>query len=693
MSFKDLGDIPQIIDSSNHNISKDFLCPVLKEAKTFDRGVGYFTSGWLSSVSLGIIPLVERGGKIRLITSPYLNKKDYEAMLMGDEARKDEIIYQALSRGIEQLRADLNTDARIALSWLVADQILDIRIAIPHNKLEGGDFHVKFGILKDEEDSKILFVGSYNDTAHANINYEELAIFTSFDGNSNNIIEQKEMLFERIWKNEDPNIQTMEVPDAVIQEMKSFKGKVQRPYKFENAPKQISDKPYSIEGYEPWKYQSKAIDKWFQNDMRGIFEMATGTGKTKTSFFALTKLSEKEDRLVTIIACPSKSLVSQWQKECSEFNLKPIVCSSDNYKWKKELSDEVSKINLNLRKYLTIVSTHETLKSNEFKVLLERIERNDLKILLIADECHHLGSEGAIENIYRDFDYTLGLSATPERFYDEEGSRFIESLLGPIIYTYTLNEAIQAGFLCPYEYYVHEIFLTEEEMEEYQNISNRIRQLVAAGNSDDIKVLLKGNQRLSGLLNLRAKILKTAEMKVPKLQELVMERKNEIRYAIVFCAPDTDELDNVAKMFKDINIVSHRFTGEESTKERDEILKNFEKETYQFLTSMNIFNEGIDVPFAREAFILSSSTNPTEYVQRRGRVLRKPSRSDKEKAIIHDFIVLPIINGYNTVSDLEKQIVIKEINRAFLFAEDAMNGLSIMEQLNQILDQYIKINS
>ena len=217
MTFSDLDNIPKILDSSNHSLAKDFFIPVLSEAITYDRGVGYFTSGWLKEISQAVIPLVERGGKIRLLTSTNLNNDDLDAILLGSEAEENEIIYQALFRSIEQLKTDLEEDTRVALSWLIADRIMDIKIVIPKNKLSGGDFHVKFGIIKDIDNSKIMFMGSYNDTAHANINYEELVIFNSFEENSIGIIQQKEMLFQRIWENKDLNLRIVNVPDFAME--------------------------------------------------------------------------------------------------------------------------------------------------------------------------------------------------------------------------------------------------------------------------------------------------------------------------------------------------------------------------------------------------------------------------------------------------------------------------------------------
>ena len=692
MTFSDLDNIPKILDSSNHSLAKDFFIPVLSEAITYDRGVGYFTSGWLKEISQAVIPLVERGGKIRLLTSTNLNNDDLDAILLGSEAEENEIIYQALFRSIEQLKTDLEEDTRVAISWLIADRIMDIKIVIPKNKLSGGDFHVKFGIIKDIDNSKIMFMGSYNDTAHANINYEELVIFNSFEENSIGIIQQKEMLFQRIWENKDLNLRIVNVPDFAMENIKSLKGNSPRPYNLHSTKsKQISKKPHSCEGHSPWHYQDAAIQAWLDNAMRGVLEMATGTGKTKTALFGLCRLADQVDRIVTIISCPTKSLVNQWADECKKFNLKPIICSSEYSNWKGQVSEGISRASLNLEKYLTIVSTHETLKNNSFKKLISRIDREEMKVLLVADECHHLGATGAIENVYKDYDFTLGLSATPARFFDEEGTRFVESLLGTTIFTFGLKEAIQEGFLCPYEYYIHQVFLTEDETEEYEEITNKIKQMYRPSSNDNFNMLLKSDKKLSGLFNFRANILKKAVMKLVRFREIIQERRKDIKHTIVFCAPDMKELDKVASILKDADVISHRFTGEESQIERSKILEHFKSGVYQTLTSMNIFNEGMDVPTIREAFILSSSTNPTEYVQRRGRVLRVLNDGSKEKAIIHDFIVLPLLKECASISNDGKQILRKEIDRAFLFAENSMNGLTIMKKLNQILDKYLKM--
>ena len=310
------------MDSSKSNLLADFFNPVLREAVSYNRGVGFFTSGWLTVASKGIFSLIENGGKIRFIISPILEQQDFEAIKLGDAAKVDEIIYNALERNIDQLGNDLNEDVRNALSWMVADGLLRFKFAVPCKKLEGGDFHVKFGIFTDANSNKIAFTGSYNDSVHANLNFEELTIFKSFDSHAIPIIEQKERMFERLWDGNDPNIKVYSVTESIKNKILKLRTNSTRPYKTKNQNSGKSNQPIAPAGIVPFEHQDKAITEWEKANRKGILEMATGTGKTKTALFAVIRLLESIEALITVIACPQKSLAVQWTKECQDFNMK-----------------------------------------------------------------------------------------------------------------------------------------------------------------------------------------------------------------------------------------------------------------------------------------------------------------------------------------------------------------------------------
>jgi len=684
MGFKDIKHIPKILDSSSNNLVEEFFNPVLSQSLKYDRGVGYFTSGWLTSVAKGVIPLVEEGGRIRLITSPNLQQRDYDAIVLGDKARQDKTIFNALSRDVSRLSKDLEDNVRVALSWMIADKILDIKIAVPRNKLSGGDFHVKFGIFTDLSEDKILFMGSYNDTEHANLNYEEIAVFKSYEMDGLDLVNQKELLFNRLWADEDPNIRVFDIPDIYLRHLLDMKGISPRPYRLPLKQSNIVHETKLT--FQPRPYQKEAITNWFNAGCKGILEMATGTGKTKTSLCASLRLREQHSQLLLVVALPTATLAEQWLKEVQNFGYNTLLCSSSNPNWKNEMVNALVKLNFDSKRNFAFICTHNSLKSEEFNQKLARIDKTQRKVLLLADECHHLGSEGAQKSDFFDYDFTLGLSATPERFFDDEGSSFVKAFLGKVVFKYTLRDAIEAGYLCPYEYHIHEVFLSEEEMTSYIEISKKISRMVARGGYDKDGGKFTKDVGITQLLNKRANILKTAKDKIRILRDLLVSNK-KIDHAVIFCAPNTNELDLVSTMLHDINLISHRFTGEEND---TKILEDFDKGVYQILTAMNIFNEGVDIPSAKEAYILSSSSNPTEFIQRRGRVLRENPNFLKERAIIHDFVVLPAIVKFD-IAAFEKKIIQREIERCYLFAEDALNNFTVMERLNILMTKYVSL--
>jgi superfamily II DNA or RNA helicase len=673
MTFKEI-DLKHTYDSSSSNLVEDFFIPVLKKSVLYQRGVGYFTSGWLKKASEGIISIVNNSGKIQFITSPILNKDDLEALAIGCKAMSEDSVYKALEVNISEIEKELDINTKNALAWLIADGILEFRLALPRNKLDGGDFHSKFGVFTDSQNNKIAFSGSYNDTVHANINFEEITVFSSLNDTFAEIIKAKEVLFNRIWENTDPNIQVYKVPNAIKDKLIKFQNS-ERPYKKPEKNKFLK------QTISPREYQKKAMDSWANNNYKGILEMATGTGKTKTALFALRKLIDSYKVLV-IISCPSKSLVDQWFKECVEFNHLPIIAYSDNYKWKDQLANKVSNLNMGIISYQIVINTHNNLKSDSLKKIIKKLNTK-IKTLLIGDECHHLGTFDIAKKAFKVASFSLGLSATPSRFFDQDGSETIEKLFGEIIFSFPLKEAI-GKFLCEYEYYIHVVNLTEDEKEEYIELSNKINRFF--GRSCNLENEIKSNSRLQILLLKRSNILKKAQNKVLKLQELLNRKKEEFNLALIFCHPDVRELNIVAKMLSDSGIISRRFTGEESLEQRNQTIDDFINKKIQVITSMNIFNEGIDVPETKEAFILSSSSNPMEYIQRRGRVLRKPKSYNKEKAIIHDFLVIPPVSDDPEIKKHDKRIIKKEIERFQYFAEDALNKYREKIKLQNILE-------
>ena len=466
--------------------------------------------------------------------------------------------------------------------------------------------------------------------------------------------------------------------------------------------KEIIDKLLNMEGLMTKKkeiglrdYQEKAITEWINNKFRGIFEMATGTGKTFTALGCLCKLREIKERLVTVICCPYGHLVSQWSKEITNFGFEDliIIADSSNRNWNEEVANNINYVNNDYKKRFIIITTYRTFSSNKF---IELINKVDTDLFIIADEMHWSGAESYKKGLIEKYNLRLGLSATPIRYMDDEGSTSISNYFGGSIYQFDLKRAINEinpdtgkSYLTPYNYYPYFIELEGNELEEYDLLSKKMARIYRS-----IRDKSKKEEMLQRLAEKRQKIITNASNKITAFNEII-DILTELKYALVYCSEK--QIDKIQEILGNQDIINHRFTGEEGTtpsksygglSERDFLLKKFAETTYQVLVAMKCLDEGVDVPPARKAVILASSGNPKEYIQRRGRVLRR--FPGKEIADIYDIIVVPSLSG--VVSDdfikMEKNILTKEIKRYEEFAKIANNGLEALNKIFPIKRRY-----
>ncbi len=331
----------KFLDTSGNDLMEDFFVPALKSADVYDRGVGYFSSGWLSAAAEGMAVFAANGGKARWITSPILGERDWEALRSGYEARRDEILHNALMRNIESLEASLSGHTASALAWMIADNLLDFKLAVPRQNLDG-EFHDKFGYFVDSEGDVLAFHGSYNESIHGLSNYESIKVFPSWEPSGADYFKGEQQRFQRIWDNEDPNIAVYDIPEAAKARILKLRTK-NCPYNKERCLSaadgaQITDSPfYTPAGIELRPYQKDAANAWFKNGGRGILMIATGGGKTLTSLFMAQKIWQECKRLVLIVTCPYVVLAEQWQKEMRRFGLEPIVCCGSRSQWMPRL--------------------------------------------------------------------------------------------------------------------------------------------------------------------------------------------------------------------------------------------------------------------------------------------------------------------------------------------------------------------
>lgn len=677
--------LPPMLDTSSGDIIGDFFNPALSCATRYDRGVGFFSASWLRLAASGMATFASNGGRARWVTSPILSEVDWGAMQQGDEARQNSILKHSLQVSIENLENSLERDTLSALAWMVADGILDFKLALPRNKLDQGEFHDKFGIFTDNEGNQVSFNGSYNDSVQGTKNYESIKIFCSWQPVLSLLVDADVNRFDRLWDNEDPNVQVFNLPDAAKEQI--IKLRVQeRPYP---NPKPIVEEPPPVwkaprpttpflpKGIELRDYQIKAIDAWFANNCSGLLEMATGTGKTITALAASVRLYERENRLALVISVPYQHLVDQWDAECQLFGYRPILAYKSRARWTNELNQHVMDFKGGYRNVISVITTHTTFSSPDFQQCLARLQH---PTMMLADEAHHLGAEHARQSYPEHIPHRLALSATPDRWFDDEGTACLRKYFGETVFSFSLAEAIGVS-LTPYYYYPHLVPLTAEELEQYEELSARIAKI--AGRDDET-----AQQSLKILLIRRAELLNKAANKIEILSGLI-DQQRDVEHSLFYCAPG--QIDEVLQLLGlEKGLLVHRFTAEEGTVERQRLLTDFARGDLQALVAMKCLDEGVDVPSTKTAFFLASSSNPREFVQRRGRVLRKAP--GKEFSIIHDLIAVPPTSWHASQDSssfkIERSIVRRELERFKEFAGPALNKHEALDVIWKIATRY-----
>lgn len=432
---------------------------------------------------------------------------------------------------------------------------------------------------------------------------------------------------------------------------------------------------------EPREYQQEAIENWIEANGRGILRMATGTGKTITALQAATKVAESLDgKFVLIVAVPYQHLVDQWAEDLQEFGVTPVMGYQSRQQWQPRLERELLEFNNGVRAACCIVTTHRTLAMESARNTLQRATGHSM---LIADEVHHLGANHSQNALMDSFSLRLGLSATPERWYDDEGTEALTSYFEGTVFEYGLEDAIDTGALCEYYYIPHIVELEAGEMGEYMQLTEKIGRLMARQDSEG-DIDLEGNQSLQTALFKRARLIGTARRKLDVLIELINDEP-DVSHSLVYCSDGSLGIDEEGERHVDATtehlrsgcgLSVSRFTAREDQQEREHLLKSFERGSIDVLTSIRCLDEGVDVPATRTAYLLASTSNPRQYVQRRGRILRP--HEGKSFAVIHDFITVPDTTRHPEVLsddryDAERALIQKELERVSTFATAARN--------------------
>ena len=666
--------------SDRHNLIDDFYVPCLSETTLYSRAVGYFSSTSIVAVAQGLAALIDGGGKMRLVASPCLSPEDIEAIEKGLKQR-EEVISQVI---IEEFKT-VSHDRLSCLSWLLSQGVLDIKLAVANNFDVPGLYHEKIGILIDGYNNQLAFTGSINETKSGLIdNFENIEVFCSWRGEEARRVKRIGEDFEKLWLNETPKAEIISFPEAAVRKLIEY-----RPYTkpsvavrkksnlvAENKSKYKLEKNKleSLHGLDITlrPYQEQALVKFKSAQYRGILAMATGAGKTIT---ALACASSIEDLDLIIIVVPIKDLVRQWMDELDKLTdfYYPIVAVGKSDIWKEKLYRKLRLIHGNIqtvkRLPTVLVSTYSGLSKLPVAELINDAGGLPIKSLIIADEVHTAGSSQYRRILRNDFTYRLGLSATPIRPHDEEGTEFILNYFGDIVYELNLEQAIKLGILCEYEYYVYIVTLTDAENEEYQRLTKRI-----------VRLLRSNNDKASGSINRltieRSRIIKSASEKITILDRII--QVHPLNRGMIYCA-DIDQADIVCHRLSQQGVQVSRFTSQED-RQRGQILHEFSQGRLDALVAVKCLDEGVNIPAAQEAIILASDTSERQFIQRRGRILRKAT--GKDKATLIDILVVP------PIEDERVKLITSEIKRIKHFAKTASNKGTVITKLGDELSHY-----
>ena len=602
-----LTDLPVLtsFNTSTNELIKCFYEPALKTSVRYDRGVGYFTSNWLKMAASGLADFADRGGQARFIVSPHMSPADWAACKQGLDAQNSEVLIAALRDVVADLPIALEEKTLSTLAWMIADGVLDLRIAIPSGELDG-DFHDKFGAFSDEAGNLVAFHGSMNDSAKAFRNYESISIFYSWvdDREANRVAEYRDR-FQLLWENRDPNVRVFDLPASIRKNLVRFTETSGRPY---GAPP-----GKGVAASDKWRHQSQAL-KTFVQSKNGVLEMATGTGKTRTALKIMGELQTRGEIDAVVVTMSGIDLLKQWYKTMIADTDLAVFCQ---FGQKKEAS---SYLTCRLPKVLLIA------RQQLQKVVPHLQDRDVERTLLVCDEAHGMGAPSMVRDLSGQlsrFRFRLGLSATPEREYDQDGNDFIENEIGPVVFRFGLEKAIQKGILCSFDYTALNYTLSDEDRLAIRELIKRHHARVAAGEASGDEALYRDI----------ARVRKTTVEKIAPFEAFLQDNPELFKRCLIFV--------ETAKFGREVQELLMKFRVPYHTyfeKDESENLKRFAEGGLECLISCHRLSEGIDIQSVQNIVLFASSRAKLETIQRLGRCLRIDPQNSSKRAHVLDFV-------------------------------------------------------
>ncbi|MBS1572550.1 MAG: DEAD/DEAH box helicase family protein [Bacteroidetes bacterium] len=703
----------------------DGLC----NSKRFDLLLGYFSSAAINVLSLGFASFLYKGGTVRMVVNNILSQEDKNAIKAGQEGNIQNTAFDLSD--IKQLKRTLDDYGKHffeCLAWLIQEERIQIKIIRP--KTGRGIAHYKSGAFFDGTDT-VGFKASCNFTAFGLLeNLEELDAFLSWENSrSSKMINRQNKDFENIFSGKSDIVEYLHVGEVSVAIRKEFgntslnellikekeltekKSKVMENKgvrrSFEKAITSIEEiirEPKFPFPQGPRLYQTEAYQNWVNNNFTGVFAMATGTGKTITSMNCILNEFQKTKTYKAIILVPTLVLVEQWKEEAKNFNFtNTITVSSKNASWKQTLTELKTKDSFGIATSYIVIATYKSFTSDKFQDFIKDLKTDEI---FIADEAHNIGAGNVKSKLFQlKIKKRIALSATPKRVYDPEGTKEIENFFNdtePYTYNFPMERAIEENILCKYYYFPKLVTLQEDEMKEYNEISLRIARLFQKVAQDE-----SVKKQYENLLMLRKAIIHKAKNKFDAFKEIInsiIKSETGLKYSLVYAPegyhsddefveeefPELDGdyriIDFYANIVRGISPNTHvaQYTSESEDKEN--LLKSFENGKIDVLLSMKCLDEGVDVPRTEQAIFCSSTGNPRQFIQRRGRILRK--HPDKKFAKIFDLVVIPMVEYNSPNFDSERKLVQKELERVVHFAYMAINKYEAIDGLKKICEYY-----
>lgn len=676
-------DLNPVYRSCTSRLGYHLLQGLLRVGVTYDRAVAFVSSSVLGVAAAEFAHFFERGNVMRLVCCPRLSRQDAHALRRSVTERPT--VLRDRRSASDLLRAG---DLSHALSVLVARGCVQLRIAVRSPDAEGAIYHEKIGLVCDARGNSVAMSGSANESSSAwRANFERVDLYASWRdpaerARTSRIRDQ----FDALWRNETPGVTVMDLARAVtlgvlsVQENEETLGR-SRVSASLTSVEEVLVPPDDMRLYA---HQERAIASWGDAGGRGILEMATGSGKTFTALMLAARVHVRLARpMLIVIVAPYIHLVDQWIAACEKFGLRPVRCAEGKSSWHSQLSSSVSALGSGRRTVLSVVTTSSTLVSDGFQEVIRRVAQ---PILLIADECHNYGSRQMRLALPDHAEMRLGLSATPERWMDEEGTRELTSYFGGVVFSYGLAEAIAGGVLTPYRYFPIRVELEDDELDEYMEITRLLCRYLGGSHDDAL------NESAKRLLLRRARLIASARSKIRHLRRLMSPRASDT-HMLVYCGDGQVEgavpqesvrqVEAAVRMIGvDLGMTCASYTHQTPPARRLELLRLFGSGDLQALVAIRCLDEGVDVPATRTAYILASSTNPRQFVQRRGRVLRR--YPGKRRAEIYDFFAVPPLEGIDAGTSeyaVLRRLLGGQIQRAAEFADLAENGPQARSEL------------